>query len=86
MFVFSFLSLDDKMSLAAQTHKLDLTVQLTFAVTSFDVTEEKLRFDGHSFIADVGGFLGLLLGASAYSVYLNLAKGVKRALIWKSDK
>lgn len=33
-----------------------------------DVLEEVQLFTPHSFVAEVGGFLGLLLGASMYTV------------------
>ena len=41
-------------------------------------------YDHNSFIADVGGFLGLLLGHSIFSVYATtydaIEKGIKRVL------
>ena len=41
-------------------------------------------YDHDSFIADVGGFLGLLLGHSIFSVYATtydvIEKGIKRVL------
>ena len=37
-------------------------------------------FDYSSFIADVGGYLGLLLGQSLYSFYLMMEE---RARVWK---
>ena len=71
-------------TLTKQKDTLDVALQFSFAITSFDVTEERLRFDEHSFIADVGGFLGLLLGASVYSMYLALVSGYQRVLVyWK---
>ncbi len=41
-----------------------LTIQLQFGHTYFDVRTEYFVYEANSFIADVGGFLGLLLGYS----------------------
>ena len=47
-------------------------------------------YDHDSFIADVGGFLGLLLGHSIFSVYATtydmIEKGIKRVLKACSSK
>ena len=44
----------------------------------FEEREQYLIYDWNSFIADVGGFLGLLLGWSMYSLYQELAAIVGR--------
>lgn len=47
----------------------DTLLDLQFHVRkpSVEVQEENLLYDGSNFLADVGGFLGLLLGMSCYS-------------------
>ena len=53
---------------------------------NFNITLIKWRllqyviYDYSSFIADVGGYLGLLLGQSLYSFYLMMEE---RARVWK---
>ena len=37
--------------------------------TDFVIRHEYLTYDNNSFIADVGGYLGLLLGYSVLSIY-----------------
>lgn len=37
--------------------------------TTIQISEEKLLYDETNFIADVGGYLGLLLGVSAVTLY-----------------
>ena len=44
----------------------------------FEEREQYLLYDWDSFIADVGGFLGLLLGWSMYSLYQEMAAIVGR--------
>jgi hypothetical protein len=34
--------------------------------------EQYIIYDSDSFIADVGGFLGLLLGHSAFSIWMSM--------------
>ena len=70
-----FLSEADKKNLCENPDWLNLSIQLAFTITTFDVTKETFRFDVMSFIAEVGGFLGLLLGASGYSAYLAVFSG-----------
>ena len=51
-------------------------VSLDLVVTSggFDVREQYVVYDFNSFVADVGGFLGLLLGHSAFSLFKSVEK------------
>ena len=45
---------------------------MTFAVSTkgrHQEMEEYLLYDLNSFVADVGGYLGLLLGQSLYGIY-----------------
>jgi hypothetical protein len=46
-----------------------LSMQFKFDTSSFLEKEQYVLYDFNSFIADVGGFLGLLLGHSAFSIY-----------------
>ena len=43
-------------------------IEFLFSETSIDVLEEVQLFTPNSFVAEVGGFLGLLLGASIYTM------------------
>jgi hypothetical protein len=49
-----------------------------FKNSRYEVREQYVIYDSDSFIADVGGFLGLLLGHSAYSVYREVEDWVGR--------
>ncbi len=44
-------------------------MEFYFSDTQFETTVEILRYDNNDVIADVGGYLGLLLGASVLSIY-----------------
>lgn len=39
-----------------------------------EVLEEKPLYNGNDFVADVGGYLGLLLGASILTIYQDATK------------
>ena len=54
-----------------QDTKWRFSCTLYFESTHSDVREEYLIYDASSFIADVGGFLGLLLGYSIFSILAN---------------
>jgi hypothetical protein len=50
------------------------------------LTEEQIwLYNSNNFIADVGGYLGLLLGFSCLSMYKNLQKWILR-LFWRDSK
>ena len=46
-----------------------LTMIFLFEDGSYQLTEEYIVYDSNDFIADVGGYLGLLLGHSVLSIY-----------------
>ena len=50
------------------------------------VTRETLSYTPSNFIADVGGFLGLLLGASILSIYDAILLGFKKLLNQKHSE
>ena len=55
-------------------------IMVQFLSGRHEVKEQYLIYDLNAFIADIGGFLGLLLGHSVYSVFgeiLDLAKNIK---------
>ena len=53
-----------------------LSIYLTYLHGEYDLTEEYYIYDHISFIADIGGYLGLLLGYSLLSMYHNLVNCV----------
>ena len=62
------------MEVTDRTSKLDKTnntLALTFYIQDSSYTEEEQYriYDFNSFIADVGGYMGLLLGSSFLSLY-----------------
>ena len=62
---------------------------ICFENGKFEEREQYLIYDGDSFIADVGGFLGLLLGWSMYSLYQDMTTIVgkmKKKIMPKSGK
>ena len=56
------------------------TLELAFKIgkTSYKEEEQYVIYDFNSFIGDVGGFLGLLLGYSALSIYDELIGMIRR--------
>ena len=60
------------------TEPSDMHIKFSFMDGSYEVKEEYLLYDYDSFIADVGGFMGLLLGCSIFSLYTELADLVVR--------
>ncbi len=60
-----------------------LEIRVDFPSSRHDIRTEYIVYDADSFIADVGGFLGLLLGYSAFgllqmaSEYVGKARGAK---------
>ncbi len=55
-----------------------LWLRLKYPESRYDVREEYLIYDINSFIADVGGFLGLLLGYSILGLLESLTKAVEQ--------
>ena len=55
-----------------------------FTNSQAEVTHEYLVYDTSSFWADVGGYLGLLLGESAYSLILFIIESVKKGYRMKN--
>jgi hypothetical protein len=58
-----------------------LLLLFTYQDTQHDVYTHYIIYDGDSFIADVGGFLGLLLGHSAYSLWIEVEGWIMRRMI-----
>ena len=52
-----------------QGGKLDLHLEFEMSKGSYKEEEQYFLYDYNSFIADVGGFLGLLLGYSMLGIY-----------------
>ncbi len=46
-----------------------LNIKLVMYTEQYDREIEFVTYDANSFIADVGGFLGLLLGSSMLAIY-----------------
>ncbi len=53
-------------------------MELSYPSGFHEVREEYLIYSSASFFADVGGYLGLLLGQSLYSVLCELVDAVMR--------
>ncbi len=51
-----------------------LSISLGFKNARHDLRQEYIVYDGNSFIADVGGFLGLLLGYSILGIFESIVK------------
>ena len=65
-----------------------LTLRPEINDRSYDEKRQYVVYDFNSFIADVGGFIGLLLGFSTLSLYKELEKllrGKRFDSLWKSD-
>ena len=60
----------------------DLHITFLIASGSYEEKEEYLLYDSQSFMADIGGFLGLLLGWSLFSIYNELVDLVVRFKYW----
>ena len=60
----------------------DHAFRLTFQILSgqHEVKGQYLIYDMNAFIADIGGFLGLLLGHSVYSVFGEILDGTKAVI------
>ncbi len=62
----------------------DLLLSLTYGRAEVVVREEFYAYDFNNFIADVGGFLGLLLGQSVVSLVDGVTGALRRAWPKKS--
>ena len=60
--------------------KLILNLVLGYANGRYEVKEHYFLYDMNSFIADVGGYLGLLLGCSFLSLYTNGEEWITKKL------
>ena len=58
--------------------KPNLKLAFSIGKTSYKEEEQYVIYDFNSFIGDVGGFLGLLLGYSALSIYDELIGMIRR--------
>ena len=63
---------------AAGFCNLDLKLEIPQHEITYQVTQQYVVYDFDSFIADVGGFMGLLLGFSILSLYDELENLLKR--------
>lgn len=59
-----------------------LQVQFFFSANTFHTTSQYLAYDTQNLIADIGGYLGLLLGYSLFDFY-DIAK-LATSSLWKS--
>lgn len=62
---------------------VDVELNFVYAITTFDVETQVVIFNSNSFIAEVGGLLGLLLGASVYNTYLEAGAVLRRLIVGK---
>ena len=60
--------------------KNKMTIEWKYMNSDYIVRQEYLTYDINSLIADVGGYLGLLLGYSVLSIYQWLVGGIHKAL------
>ena len=51
---------------------------------SYQLQEEYVMYDMNDFIADVGGYLGLLLGHSVLSVYFMSVEWFAQTKVWRA--
>ena len=66
-----------------RTKDPSILLEFQFENGKYKSKEEYIVYDTDSFIADVGGYLGLLLGHSLLSIYSNLAEWFMGCKIWK---
>ena len=60
------------------------TIKFMFEGGSYQFEEEYIDYDFNDFIADVGGYLGLLLGHSVLSFYYLSAEWFTDTKIWRA--
>ena len=63
-------------------HGMELVIRLQIPNGEYELTEEYYLYDFDSFIPDVGGYLGLLLGYSMLSLYHTLTQWLTVAKQW----
>lgn len=56
----------------------ELHLQFVILDSSYGEEEQYIIYDVESFIADIGGYMGLLLGSSLFSLYIALEASMKR--------
>ena len=61
-------------------------LQLVYPRGEYDLVEEYYIYNWGSFIADVGGYLGLLLGSSALSMYHIITPLFIKQMKWLASK
>ena len=64
--------------------KPTLTIIFFFEDDLYQLQEEYIVYDINDFIADVGGYLGLLLGHSVLSIYFTSVEWFTHTKIWRS--
>ena len=60
---------DKQLKPASKYRYSDVLVVFTIYERSYVEEEQYVIYDGNSFLADIGGFLGLVLGSSMLNIY-----------------
>ena len=68
------------------SEKPTMQISLFFSHPTITVEEEVYLYDGQSFFGEVGGYMGLLLGASILSMYEDIEGFVKKNFIKRGDR
>ena len=65
------------------SHSIEPELRLEVVITqrSYEEREQYVIYDTNSFIADVGGYMGLLLGCSLMSLYNDIEALFKKLLV-----
>ena len=64
----------------AKGNKTTLKLEFYFLDGGYEVKEEYYIYDHFSFLADCGGYIGLLLGSSCLSLYLVMAEWISKVV------
>ena len=67
-----------------ETRNPILNMVFLFKDGTYQLQEEYVIYDMNDFIADVGGYLGLLLGHSVLSIYFMSVEWFRHTKIWRS--
>ena len=59
----------------------ELRLEVVITERSYEEREQYVIYDTYSFIADVGGYMGLLLGCSLMSLYNDVEALFKRLIM-----